>query len=224
MTNPTSSRERILGRLRAAHAPFPDSPDTPQPYLGVTHLPDTSPEALLARFQQEWKALKGEISIVSTPEAAIQTVIDLIGEAKQLMSWEPLPLPGLLEALHTHGVTVVHPTVRGEDRNKSYAALDAISVGITGADGALATTGTLILKTQTGQGRLASLLPPLHLVLLNRDRLFPHLEGWLAAEGRTTLAASRSVALISGPSKTGDIEMQIIYGVHGPKTVHVIVF
>lgn len=223
MTNPTSSRERILSRLRGSRTPFPDAPAAPQPYLGVTSLPDTSPEALLARFQREWEALKGEISIAPTPEAAIQTVIGLIGETRQLMSWEPLPLPGLLEALHAHGVTVVHPTVRGEDRSELYTALDPISVGITGADGALATTGTLILNTQAGQGRLPSLLPPLHLVLLRRDRLFSHFEDWLAAEGRTALEASRSVVLVSGPSKTGDIEMQIIYGVHGPKTVHVIV-
>ncbi|MBE2194353.1 MAG: lactate utilization protein [Anaerolinea sp.] len=224
MTNPTSSRERILSRLRGSPAPFPDAPNAPQPYLSVTNLPDTSPEALLTRFQHEWEALKGEITITPTPEAAIQTVIGLIGEAKQVMSWEPLPLPGLPEALHAQGVAVARPTVRGEDRSGPYAALDPISVGITGADGALATTGTLILNTQGGQGRLPSLLPPRHLVLLRRDRLFTHLEGWLAAEGRALLEASRSVALVSGPSKTGDIEMQIIYGVHGPKIVHVIVF
>jgi L-lactate dehydrogenase complex protein LldG len=63
-----------------------------------------------------------------------------------------------------------------------------------------------------------------HIALLKRSRLYPRLEDWLYVEGRQALAESRSVAFVTGPSRTADIEMTPILGVHGPGKVHVVVF
>ncbi len=99
---------------------------------------------------------------------------------------------------------------------------EPIRVGITGADAAFATTGTLALVTDEAQGRITSLVPPVHIALLRRERLFPRLEDWITVEGRAAVARSSSVAFVTGPSRTGDIEMQTILGVHGPGVVHII--
>jgi L-lactate dehydrogenase complex protein LldG len=60
--------------------------------------------------------------------------------------------------------------------------------------------------------------------LLPRERLLLRPEDWLAAPARAALNMSRSVALLSGASRTGDIELKIVIGVHGPREVHVIVY
>jgi L-lactate dehydrogenase complex protein LldG len=146
-----------------------------------------------------------------------------VGEDKAVMGWESLPLPGLKDVLAAHGIQIVIPHARGDQRRAELQKAEPIRVGITGADAAFATTGTLALITNDQQGRLPSLLPPVHVALLRRERLFPRIEDWLASEGRAAMSASASIALITGPSRTGDIEMQTILGVHGPGVVHVII-
>lgn len=84
-------------------------------------------------------------------------------------------------------------------------------VGITWADLAIAETGTLLLSTGPQRQRLASLTPPTNLVLVREDAIVAHLEEAMEryAEGRTSV-------LITGPSRTADIEGVLVRGVHGP--------
>jgi L-lactate dehydrogenase complex protein LldG len=166
--------------------------------------------------------LKGQLHTPADDEAAIELVLELIGGDPIVISWERLPLPGLTDALARRSVEIVIPRARGDQRAAELAKAEPIRVGITGADAAFATTGTLVLVTDEMQGRLPSLLPPVHIALLRREQLFPRLEDWITVEGRATLARSSSVAFVSGPSRTGDIEMQLVLGVHGPGAVHVV--
>lgn len=224
-----STRERILKRLRTATPPFPDAPPAPELPLPVTILtPQEAGDyaALVARFRAELERLTGVFHEAADPEAAIEIVLGILREqgAESVLVWEHLPLPGLPEALTAHGIAAHVPSPRGEGRQDATRALDPIPVGITGADAAFATTGTLALITKDGQGRIPSLVPPVHIALLKRSRLYPRLEDWLYVEGRQALAESRSVALVTGPSRTADIEMTPILGVHGPGKVHVVLF
>jgi len=74
-----------------------------------------------------------------------------------------------------------------------------------------------------GQGRLASVIAPVHLTVLTRSRLVPALTDFLAVAGEALAARKASAAiLITGPSRTADIEGQLIVGVHGPREVHCI--
>ena len=157
-------------------------------------------------------------------EAAIQTVLDIIGDDQRVLAWEDLPLPGLVEALAARQVRRTIPHARADQRIVELEAAETVRVGITGANAGFATTGTLALVTSSAQGRVPSLLPPVHIALLRRDRIFPRMEDWFTSEGRGALEGSRSIALVTGPSTTGDIEQQSIRGVHGPGTVHVVVF
>lgn len=84
-------------------------------------------------------------------------------------------------------------------------------VGVTWADLAIAETGTVMLRTGLDRPRLASLAPPIHVLLLSKGDIVPHLENAMDRFG-----AGRTSVLITGPSRTADIEGVLVRGVHGP--------
>ncbi|MBI2855364.1 MAG: lactate utilization protein, partial [Chloroflexi bacterium] len=100
-------------------------------------------------------------------------------------------------------------------------------IGITGVDYAVAETGTLVLLTGPGTGRLPSLLPPLHIALVEKRQVVGTLEELLAILAERHLRPGEPfnscVTFITGPSRSSDIEMTITLGVHGPKELHVII-
>ena len=106
----------------------------------------------------------------------------------------------------------------GDDPSLSPTQLDATAGVITGCAVAIAETGTIILDHGPGQGRRAlTLVPDFHLVIVRADQVEPDLAG---AFGR--LDPARPHTLISGPSATSDIELIRVEGVHGPRTLHVL--
>ena len=104
-------------------------------------------------------------------------------------------------------------------------ALFDVDVGISGAQWGIAETGTLVLESARERHRFVSLIPRVHIALLRAD----HLRGTLGealslvrdgdAEGTVSSAA---VTLVTGPSRTSDIELTLAIGVHGPQELHVI--
>ncbi len=101
-------------------------------------------------------------------------------------------------------------------------ALSAIDAGIVEADYAIAPTGTLVLIGQPTRPRSLSLLPPTNVVLLRASRILPELAAALRAVGPQTIAAHPMV-MVTGPSRTADIEKRIVIGVHGPKELYVVI-
>lgn len=97
--------------------------------------------------------------------------------------------------------------------------LGEVEIGVTGAIAGFADTGTLVLPSGVGQPQLASLLPLIHLAILPADKIYVSMSDWLDAEGGDVIQNSQNVALISGPSRTADIEMTLSLGVHGPGRV-----
>ena len=99
-------------------------------------------------------------------------------------------------------------------------------VGISGANVVSADTGTLFLIENEGNIRLATGAPPVHIALVGMEKLVPTLEDAFKVSEVTWRYANYTVpsyvSMISGPSKTGDIEKVTTYGVHGPKEFHVI--
>ena len=91
-----------------------------------------------------------------------------------------------------------------------------IRVGLTGALAGIAATGTLALPASPGCPGETSLLPEIHLAVLYEDQIYATLEEVLALE---EMGSAPSAALISGPSRTADIEMTLTLGVHGPGEV-----
>lgn len=98
--------------------------------------------------------------------------------------------------------------------------LFSVDVAITGVAAAIAETGTIVCTSGPDQARGASLIPPVHVAIVSASQILPDLCDCLAQLGGDNLQAN--VNLISGPSKTADIEGILVTGVHGPVEVHVV--
>ncbi|MCH7734428.1 MAG: lactate utilization protein [Chloroflexi bacterium] len=98
-------------------------------------------------------------------------------------------------------------------------------VGITGVDYAVAETGTVVINPRQGVSRLVSLTPPIHIAILEAGQVLPSLDELflLAHDDFQTSAHRGMINLISGPSRTADIEANLVIGVHGPVEVHLVI-
>ncbi len=209
----TSSRRRILTALHRDSAPFP-TVKAPEAHRPMTPIPDVTTAALKERFVRE---AQKAACIVYQPQSAgeaIAKVLEIIDQDESVSSWEQsqIPLPDLHLALQEAGIARV-----GVD--------PAVRVGITGIDAALAATGSLVLSSGHGRYRASSLLPPLHVAVMTSSQIVPDLEQWWAQrkeEGLLRLRQSSNIAIITGPSRTADIAMQLVMGMHGPGQLHIV--
>ncbi|MEO9174194.1 MAG: LUD domain-containing protein [Gaiellales bacterium] len=164
---------------------------------------------MIDEFLESVSAYGGLARRVPTSGAARTTVSAMLDqlEARSLCFWEGDALVAALDPASLRAAAVP-------------ALADA---GITGADCAVASTGTLALSYGEGRGRDVGLLPDVHIVVLAADRIVANLPGALAlclGGGRTPPAA---LTLITGLSATSDIEKIRITGVHGPRRLGVVV-
>lgn len=224
------SRDKILNKLRSVRRPFEDAPPRPAKYHPVTVQQDESPEALLERFKAELTNLKAEVYVADGDDAARDQVMALLeeDEAKRIIAWDfkYVPVAGLEAAIRAAQIEIVQPEVRDEFRAETLATAESAQVGITGADAAAATTGTMVFTTTPGKGRIPTILPPIHIAILSLDQVLPRLESWVARLRANDLSDIRNNAnfcFISGPSRTGDIEMEMVFGAHGPRRMQVII-
>lgn len=220
-----SNRDGFLARVRQAaelgrpyrvHTrPFPD--DTG--YLGVDG-------DLVERFAQEVNAVGGEAVVVADGEAAGRELHRLLAEAgaQSAVCWkhELLDRLGLRELLAAPGVTLHdYDSLARLPADEQRQRLLVCDVGITSCDCAIAETGTLMVLSRPGQERVASLLPPMHIAIVERRQIVPDLIDAFAMLSGKPLPSN--VTFVTGPSKTGDIELQLTTGVHGPGKWRVIV-
>lgn len=98
-----------------------------------------------------------------------------------------------------------------------------VDAALTGSRGAIAETGSLILWPTPAEPRAMSLVPPVHFVLLDSNRLYSTLHEAMQQEGWADKGMPTNALLISGPSKTADIEQTLAYGVHGPRELVVLI-
>ena len=108
------------------------------------------------------------------------------------------------------------------DRDAAARVCATADIGITSADYALADTGTLVMLSSPQEARLISLLPPAHIAVVPRDRILSGLDELFTLLPRPAEQTS-SMVLITGPSRTADIEQILVRGVHGPGQITVLI-
>lgn len=226
-----SEREKFLNRiktsLRHTYLPAANS-EHPGSFQGYTYQADAPAEQLVESFAQELQALSGHVHVAQDAESLVLVILKILQshQTERIIAWDDaeLGLPWLRGALAQAGITVEDSHIPADsfDRQVRMAALDGVLVGLTGAQAGLADTGTLALVSGPGKGRLASLLPPIHIALLPPQKLYPSLPAFLAAHP-TIATAGSNLVFITGPSRTADIELTLSMGVHGPKEIHVVI-
>lgn len=186
------------------------------------------------RFRQEFERVGGtfhRVASVAEVPAAV-TAIAREREARKLIAWPPAALGlDLATPLGAAGLEVEpmpeSSPATPEARERLRAVTAAADLGVTGADLAIAETGTLVLVSGAGRPRSTSLLPPTHVAVFDRTVLVESLEQVgivLEAWHEEEQPAWRGGAIhfITGPSRTADIELTLTRGVHGPREVHAI--
>lgn len=230
-----NERELILNRVRKALDRIPKPPARLPAYMGPS-LSLIEEEAELIRvFRKEAESQGVNVHQASRNEEVTTLLARILEDLiiKTVILWSDITreFPGILEALDRIGTRDLTPTLNRpehvplrKDFVKSASLADA---GITGADFALADTGSLVLLTSQGKNRSTSLLPPVHLALLPSSRIIPHAQALFARLSEAPGAGPEresAVTLITGTSKTADIELTLVRGVHGPREVHVIIY
>ncbi len=188
--------------------------------------------AALERFRREFERVGGVFYRVAAFADVPQVVAGIAREreVRRLVAWDARALGGdLLSALEARGldpVAMPPGEVSAEERARLRRVVADAELGLTGADLAIAETGTLVLRSGAGRPRSTSLLPPCHIAVFDRAALVESLgqagvvlELWHREEPPGTGGA---VNFITGPSRTADIELTLTRGVHGPKEVHAI--
>jgi L-lactate dehydrogenase complex protein LldG len=211
-----NAREEVLARIADAHrvAPPPNLryEDISREYRTTSDSSAEMLTELLIDRLVDYRALVRQCSVddlgATVAHALAERGADTVAAAAGL---DPSWTSNLSVTVLTDGLS--------EDDQLSVSELDGVDGVITSCAVAIAETGTLILDGSAGQGRrVITLIPDYHLCVVFVDQIVPDVPQALAR-----LEATRPLTMISGPSATSDIELNRVEGVHGPRTLEVII-
>jgi len=232
----------FLSRVRQALGKGPQRPANPD-YLLSQQAPDAllanptaNPSELILQLQTELTAVGGHVIRVSSPAAATAYINELTQNRniRHVIRWASDLLSHLeLDAiLEQNGIQVHIPAnpgtaVSSEDRQAMRQWAAQAELGISGVTYAIAETGTLALSAHAGHMRSVSLLPPVHIAVARTDQIVATMADCLlrlqAAGDDLQHTLTSCMSFITGPSRTGDIELNLTIGVHGPVELHLVI-
>ena len=216
-----SARDELMSRVRAAlNRGTPATLDEPAPVVDESIARLAGPDDdLLDLFHDRAVAVGMHVHRIDADQLS-ETLFDLL-EQQEVRSvvLGSVPLMADLEnGLASRGIKIV--------AWKSSGNLDIqfdVDCGITGVHGALAETGTLVVYSDAQNSRGLSLVPPLHVAIVRKNDILPDmLDLWARLKGIPNTELPSNIVFITGPSKTADIEGELVTGVHGPEAVHVL--
>jgi len=191
-------------------------------------------DGYLTTFQKALEAAGGFAHVATSRGEVVRKVLTLAREreVRSAIRWATPELDalGLEQAFHQEGIPLTSVgSEKLQDEEALKALLTSADLGLSGADFAVAETGSLVLLAEEGKGRLITLLPTYHIALLSTDRLVPTFQDLvtllrLLPKSPSGRALRSAITFVTGPSKSGDIELHLTKGVHGPKELHVILY
>jgi len=207
------AREDVLGRIRAALRDVPGDEQVEIPRNYRRHR--EQPEGTVERFCERVADYKATIEQVPADRvaAAVHAALRRVGASRVGV---PAGLPTEWASLGDGTVTLIPDT---REQPLSVAELDALDAVVTGSVVGIAETGTIVLESGELCGRRAlTLVPDVHVCVVRADDVVDDVPAAVAR-----LRPERPLTWISGPSATSDIELDRVEGVHGPRTLHVLV-
>ncbi len=213
MIRTDDARREILDAIRENLRPRGIAPGSAEP-VQSTADPGPMARGSTARFTERLAAVGAHCTVVSgEAEAAGALAGILSGAGARRVAGSDAPLAQrLLQPLRDR-----FEIAAGESLSRDE--LFACDAGVTTAQWGIAETGTLVLESARERSRLLSLVPPIHVAVLSTRCICESLGDALA---RVRQGASHAITFITGPSRTSDIELTLVVGVHGPQTVHVL--
>ena len=219
-----SARDAILGRVRKALARTGDRAAAraeAQAYIDAQRQGPRPgmPDDLVARFMQRATDMESSIARVADLQAIPAAV------ARYL---DALDLPAALAAQRSRA-GVCWPQFATLDWDSAGLRIEARpthgddGIGVTGCFCAIAETGTLVVLSGADTPTATTLLPATHVAVLRADRIVSGMEEAFALVRRECGLVPRAINMISGPSRTGDIEQTVVVGAHGPFRVHILI-
>jgi L-lactate dehydrogenase complex protein LldG len=215
-----ASRHRIFSKLHAAirqtTAPVSQPPGLP--------IKTYSQKERIERLKTLMEAMRTEVHLTGTKNW-VNTAKDILKkrEVKSLLYAPRTEIGKALEQQEKNAAGDLPELIPYEmEIEQMKERVFTVEAGITAAAGAIAETGALILWPTEKEPRLMSIVPPLHIAVLKADTIHNSLSEVMQKENWTTKMPT-NVVLVSGPSKTADIEMTLAFGVHGPKELIVLI-
>ena len=222
MTN--DARQEILNSIRthlAASAPF-DAREHSTNHENPVVLPAQPPAlSLIDLFKQNIEAVDGHCFVArskSEVAGALTQIISALQKTKLRAQRIAISdAPELERLMHMTDLEI-------EELDVAPNASDifGFDVGITSAQAAIAETGTLVLDSTCERHRLVSLVPPVHIAIIEASTIYETL-GETLSKLQSGKELSPAVTFITGPSRTADIELSLTIGVHGPQELYVII-
>jgi len=226
-----TEREQILGRIREAlrlSAPHPGTHGGHEPAVAFADRPvhvaqqwlppgGETFEEQVERFRAASAELKTDFHLLASRDEAHAALVKI----RDGEGWEKIG---------THSGALTDPAAAALglpvlccDGGYDVNEMEACDAGLTECDALVAQTGTLVVTSRNSGGRALSVLPPHHVVLARRDQMVRDLAAALALLQRKYAPHYPSmISLVTGPSRTGDIERILVLGAHGPKKLTIL--
>jgi L-lactate dehydrogenase complex protein LldG len=214
-----SARETILWRIRRSTRDVPETerPEDVPVERGYRHEDDASREEIIERFAENVAEYEATVRRVSSDElpAVIEETLARRGVKRLVVP------PHLSKEWVPEGLELLRDAARPRLTDEELDASDGV---LTGCALGIAQTGTVVLDSGRAQGRRAlTLLPDYHLCVVREDQIVGLVPEAFARLEETVKTEGRSITFISGPSATSDIELDRVEGVHGPRTLEVLI-
>ena len=238
--HPSDDRQR-----KADLFDLPMSEEDQDVLQGIRDRTATQKNKLLTALIEAAKPINLNVTALADESAVAAAIAELVeqkepewGGQKSVVSWEHSLIKrlNLAEGLESLNVPVYFSEAGDADgqqdlplENRKQFRQQVIGsyIGLTSADFCMADTATLVMRTRPGQARSVSLVPSIHIAVIEMDQIIANLRELIALlkwdTGHQTEGLTNCMTFISGPSKTADIEATMVHGAHGPREVYIYV-